>query len=82
MAIPELHARLLDQFGRSVGELVQIIAERAGRSADDVDVLTFAGAVMGAMMTVWLHDTDKPFRTRLEGIEQALARLEGGLPLV
>jgi len=82
VSIPELHARLLDQFAGSVGELTRIFAARAGRPADDVDVLTFTGAVIGAMMTVWLHDMGEPFRVRLAGIEQAIARLEHGLPLV
>ncbi len=82
VAIPELHARLLDQFGRSIGEIERIIAERAGRPVDDVDVLTFTGAVIGAMMTVWLHEAERPFMLRLEAIELALARLEAGLPLV
>ena len=80
-AVPELHARLLDQFLRSVGELQRIIAERAGRGADDPDVLAFTGAVAGAMMAFWLHGAGRPFPARLDGLDEALARLEGGLPL-
>lgn len=81
VAIPELHARLLDQFGRSLSELVAIVAERAGRSPQDLEVLTFTGAVMGAMVAVWLQDDAAPFGDRIGRIEQALERLEVRMPL-
>jgi AcrR family transcriptional regulator len=81
IAVPELHARLLDQFASSMGELLEIFAEHTGRSAQDLDVLTFAGAVMGAMLTVWLHDGQAPVTDRIARIEEVLERLQEGLPL-
>ena len=72
---------MLDQFASAMGLLGEIVAERTGRSADDVAVRTFAGAVVGAVMASMLSIVDDPSSDVAEALDQSMACLEDGLPI-
>jgi AcrR family transcriptional regulator len=79
VSVPAVRARLLDEFGRTIGVIAAAAAQRAGRDPDDLAVRTLAGAVMGVVMTAWFATGD------LEGmmaeLDRGLALLETGLRL-
>lgn len=76
LAVPELRAAAMDEFRRNVDLLTEVVASRLGRSADDFEVRVFAGAVIGAALSVFERPA-ADFRTTLK----ALDFLEAGLPL-
>jgi len=85
MTVPEIRARALDEFARSIGAIAEAVGKRAGRPADDLAVRTVAGAVIGVMMSIMLPWEDwseaYDFEDRLGCIDEGLALLEAGLPL-
>ena len=82
MAIPELRARAIDDFTRSVEVIARAIAKRAGRDPDDLAVRNLAGAVMGVVMSATLPWGEAHYSAGMfERIDAALAHLEAGLPL-
>jgi AcrR family transcriptional regulator len=81
LTVPELRAAMLDQLTGAMGLLGELAAERTGRSAGDLDVRTFAGAVIGAVIAAsfaFLEDSSIAFAPLLD---RTLAHLEGGLRL-
>jgi len=86
VTVPEIRARALDEFARTISVVSEALAKRAGRPADDLAVRTTAGAIIGVMMSItmpwegWSSDRQRIENT-FERIDQALARLEAGLPL-
>jgi AcrR family transcriptional regulator len=80
VAVPELRARILADFLRTVRNVAEVIAERTGRAAEDFEIRNLAGAVTGVVMTVYLgmgkDDSSDPFPL----LDRALAHLEAGLP--
>jgi AcrR family transcriptional regulator len=81
LTVPELRAGMLDQLIQATGLLAALVAERAGRSADDLDVRTFAGAVIGAAMTASLALVEHPASDFVEVLDATLAHLQSGLAL-
>jgi AcrR family transcriptional regulator len=86
MTVPEVRARALDEFARTIDAMGESIAQRAGRSARDMNVRVLAGAVVGVIMSVtmpWSEFTDdeKDARNMFTRIDEGLALLESGLPL-
>lgn len=81
LSVPELRARMLDELTRTVGMAAELVAERAGRPADDFAARTFAGAVVGTMMAVLVAVAEDPEADLVALMDDALARLEAGLPL-
>jgi len=85
LTVPEIRARALDEFARTIGAVAEALAKRAGRPADDLAVRTAAGAIIGVIMAItlpwegWSEGTD--FEDSFGGIDEALALLEAGLPL-
>jgi len=81
-SVPELRARMLDEFGRNVELLAEVVAERVGRRADELAVRTLAGAVIGVGISAWYtagdHATTDDY---LALMDAGLAHLEAGLPL-
>lgn len=78
---PELRARAITMFAEAIGFLTDLIAERVGRPADDPDVITFAGAFMGAILAQYLTlQADDP-RILMAGIDKAFDLLARGLEL-
>ncbi|HEX6527079.1 MAG TPA: TetR family transcriptional regulator [Streptosporangiaceae bacterium] len=91
VTVPEVRARAIDEFARTIQVIAAAVAKRAGRPADDLAVRTVAGAVIGVMMSVTMPWKDDSATIRWHGdddvgdtfglIDQALALLEAGLPL-
>jgi AcrR family transcriptional regulator len=79
--VPELRAAMTDQYTQAVGLVAEIVATRAGKQATDLDVLAFAGAVIGVAMAVMYALADNPDADIPELLDQALAQLESGLSL-
>jgi len=86
MTVPEVRARAMDEFGRTIAVVSEALAKRAGRPADDLAVRTIAGAIIGVIMSItmpwagWSSDR-QIIMDMFERIDQALALLEAGLPL-
>jgi len=86
MTVPEVRARAVDEFGRTIGVISEALAKRAGRPADDLAVRTVAGAIIGVIMSItmpwegWSSDR-QTIVDMFERIDQALGLLEDGLPL-
>jgi AcrR family transcriptional regulator len=79
MSVPSLRARSFENFIGTMDLLRHAIAERTGRSADDLEMRAFAGAIVGAMIgvvEVWLDDADN--RSLGELIDRILAQLQQG----
>jgi AcrR family transcriptional regulator len=76
VAVPELRAAAMDEFKRNVDMLTVVVAARLGRPTDDFEVRVFAGAVIGAALSVFESPT-ADYRSTLKALEF----LEAGLPL-
>jgi AcrR family transcriptional regulator len=83
--VPEVRARALDEFARTIEVVAEAVAKRAGRGPDDLAVRTAAGAIVGVIMAItmpWDGWSDRQtVEDTFERIDQALALLEAGLPL-
>jgi AcrR family transcriptional regulator len=83
--VPEVRARALDEFARTIEVVAEAVAKRAGRGPDDLAVRTAAGAIVGVIMAItmpWGGWSDRQtVEDTFERIDQALALLEAGLPL-
>jgi AcrR family transcriptional regulator len=85
MSVPEIRARALDEFARTIAQMEGALAKRVGRDPDDFEVRITTGAIMGVIMAVtmpWTRgegggDIEDMFRQ----IDAGLAQLEVGLPL-
>jgi AcrR family transcriptional regulator len=92
MEVPEIRARSMNEFARTINVISAALALRTGRCADEMPVRVMAGAVVGAMMAIFLpehlRDDDTPEGVAsyigpdaVARIDEALALLEAGLPL-
>jgi AcrR family transcriptional regulator len=85
MTVPEIRARAMDEFARTITVVAEAVAKRAGRSPDDLAVRTAAGAIIGVIMSITMPWEDWSEGRGLEDtfgrIDEALALLEAGLPL-
>ncbi|HEX4059968.1 MAG TPA: TetR family transcriptional regulator [Streptosporangiaceae bacterium] len=79
--VPELRARVLEEWVRSVGMLADLMAKRLGRDPSDLAVRTLAGAVTGIGMSVMLGTLDDPSADATALMDAGLALLEQGFPL-
>jgi len=81
-SVPELRARMLDEFARNLQLVAEVVAERVGRRADEPAVRTLAGAVIGVGISAWYtagdHATTEDY---LAVMDAGLAHLEAGLRL-
>ena len=86
MTVPEVRARAMDEFGRTISVTSEALAKRAGRPVNDLAVRTVAGAIIGVIMSItmpwegWSSDR-QAIVDMFERIDQALGLLEDGLPL-
>jgi AcrR family transcriptional regulator len=80
LTIPEVRARAIDEFVRTIQVMGETVARRAGLPPDDFAARNLAGAITGVIMSATL-----PFRAEpadmFASIDAALAHLEAGLPL-
>jgi AcrR family transcriptional regulator len=85
VSVPEVRARAIDEYARTIAVMSEALARRAGKPPDDLAVRTMAGAVIGVTMSVtmpWEGWTDaRNIRDTFGRIDEALALLEAGLPL-
>jgi len=85
MTVPEVRARAMDEFARTITVVGEAVAKRAGRSPDDVAVRTVAGAIIGVIMSITMPwegwSEGRSFEDMFGRIDEALAFLEAGLPL-
>jgi AcrR family transcriptional regulator len=85
LTVPEIRARAMDEFARTITVVAEAVAKRAGRSPDDLAVRAAAGAVVGVIMSVTMPWEGWTERTSIEDtfgrIDEALGLLEAGLPL-
>jgi AcrR family transcriptional regulator len=93
--VPEIRARSMNEFARTINTVARALAVRTGRCSDDLRVRVLAGAVIGVMMAVFLPDmvdeldgeSVPDLHAELIGpesvdrIDEALALLEAGFPL-
>jgi AcrR family transcriptional regulator len=54
LSVPEVRARALDEFARTIAVMSEALAKRSGRPADDLTVRTTAGAIIGVIMSITL----------------------------
>jgi AcrR family transcriptional regulator len=82
--VPEVRARALDEFARTIDGIAGALARRVGRDPDDFAVRTLAGAVIGVIMSAtmpWAEADRADISEMFQRIDAALAQLEAGLPL-
>ena len=79
--VPELRMRMLDQLGDGLQLMSELLAKRLGRSADDLAIRTFSGAVLGVLTAAIFTAITKPDANILALMDESLAYLEAGLPL-
>jgi AcrR family transcriptional regulator len=83
--VPELRARAMDEYSRTIDVIADAVATRSGRDPGDFAVRNVAGAIVGVIMAAtlpWGDWVDKsPPGHLFERIDHALAHLEAGLPL-
>ena len=87
VTVPEIRARAMDEFARTIDVVAEAVGKRAGRSPDDLAVRAVAGAIIGVIMSItmpwkaWSEGDGFDFEESFERIDEALALLEAGLPL-
>ncbi len=81
LTVPEVRARAMDEFARTIDEIAAAIARRTGRDPDDFAVRNMAGALIGVIMAATMPWAEMPSADLAERISAALAHLDAGLPL-
>jgi AcrR family transcriptional regulator len=84
MSVPEIRARALDEFVRTIDQISAAIARRVGGSPDDPAIRNLAGAMIGVIMAAtmpWAADKPADVSAMFDRIDAGLAHLEAGLPL-
>jgi AcrR family transcriptional regulator len=78
--VPEIRARVLDEYLRSVNLAAALIAKRLGRDPGEFNIRVLAGALVGVGMTVMLMMTEDPAADMVALMDAGMARLEN-IPL-
>lgn len=85
LTVPELRARAMDEFARTISVIAEAAARRSGRDPDDFAARNLAGAIVGVIMAATMPWSDWAGEGKgadmLDRIDAALAHLEAGLPL-
>jgi AcrR family transcriptional regulator len=87
VTVPEIRARALDEFARTINVVSEALAKRSNRPPDDLPVRTTAGAIVGVMIGITMPWEGEGWTDRQQigetfgRIDEALALLEAGLPL-
>jgi AcrR family transcriptional regulator len=80
--VPELQARVMQQYATMIGLVAAVIAERAGLPADDFSARVMAGALVGAALASSPDGmTGRADFSDFDRMDRALRLLEDGLPL-
>jgi AcrR family transcriptional regulator len=85
MTTPEVRARAMDDFARTITVMAEVVARRTGLSPDDLRVRTASGAIFGAILSAtapWDQDGEGFVNSDFfQRIDDALGVLEDGLNL-
>jgi AcrR family transcriptional regulator len=81
MSIPELRMRMLDQFTDLNSLVTQLVAKRSGRRPDDLRVLAYSGAIIGALFATLFEGEGLSFAQFAARMDETLEYLESGLRL-
>jgi len=81
MSVPEVRARAVDEFTRTIDVVACALATRAGRDPDDFAARNVAGAIVGVIMAATVRRPGHGPVGMFAQIDAALAHLEAGLPL-
>jgi AcrR family transcriptional regulator len=84
LAVPEIRARALDEFSRTLNIFATALAKRTGRDPDETAVRALAGAIFGVITATTLPTLDQGPQNiddLFDSIDAGLAQLEAGLPL-
>lgn len=81
LSVPELRSSMMDQLASALTLVAELVAERAGRARDDVEVEAVAGAVIGASIAAGLAVADDPAADMWSRLDETLACLEAGWTL-
>jgi len=80
---PEVRARALDDFSRTIAMMAEAMAKHTGRNPDDVAVRAVVGAIFGVIISVtmpWEDYTGERLNADLfRLLDGGLAELENGL---
>lgn len=80
--VPAIRARMTETMSDTAKLLSEVVAERAGRSADDLEIRVFIAAVLGALREVTLYWGEHGLEGDIvEMTDTALDTLGGGLRL-
>lgn len=80
--VPAIRARMTETMSDTAKILAKVLADRSGRSADDLQIRVFIAAVLGALREVTLYWGEHDLEGDLVAmINEALDALEGGLLL-
>jgi AcrR family transcriptional regulator len=79
--VPELREAMVNDLLRTSTMIETEIAARCGRSADDMEVRVFTGALVGGLMAALLPALQQARPDYLRDIDAALDFLEKGMPL-
>lgn len=80
MQVPELRASFLDDLVASIDLIVDIVAERSHRNADDPQVRAVAGALMGLAVTEFLYWSRHPESDFHGNLDRAMEAPEAAFP--
>lgn len=81
LSVPELWGANLRNIRSTLQLICEMVAKRVGREPGDPAVVAFASATFGIMLQVMLRWADEPDLDMVAEIDDALARLDAGLPL-
>ena len=81
MSVPELRAKLFDEYTRTIDVLAEALADRAGCGPDDFKVRNLAGAIIGVSLAAVMTTVDDPKADVMQAVDKGLAHLDAGLPL-
>ncbi|OAB44381.1 TetR family transcriptional regulator [Paenibacillus glacialis] len=81
MTVPALRAATLNNLTQTMQLLTEMVAKRVGLKPDDLAVRTFAGAIVGVNISVMFYYAENPAADFAKLMDEALAKLEDGLPL-
>jgi AcrR family transcriptional regulator len=79
LSVPEVWGAALTGTRATLDIIIELSAERLGRSPDDKDVRTTAGAIFGVLMTAALTWVQTDNAIIMSDLDDALARLDAGL---
>lgn len=81
MTVPVLRAAMFNTMTQTMQMIAEMVAKRIGRRSDDLAVLTFAGAIIGVNISVMLYYAQNPDADFAKLLDEALTKLEEGVPL-